>query len=150
MLSVRYIREFWSHKCYRFDCTGLYHLIQGDRWTSKAKITSFTCHSVYLEWTNGWITFASEGLSVSITSVSSFWRSRSMASIFHTREIDWQTEDSVMEQILQKFPSSPEKPGEPHMRKQCVPDTPSFRAPGNKAIWVKAISATVPRQVPKM
>ena len=35
------------------------------------------------------------------------------------------TEVSVTELILRKFPSSPEKPGEPHMHKQCVPGTPS-------------------------
>ena len=48
-----------------------------------------------------------------------------MAGIFHTGEIDLQTKVSVTEQILQKFPSSPEKPGKPRMHKQCVPGTPS-------------------------
>ena len=49
----------------------------------------------------------------------------SMAGILHTREIHRQTEVSVTEQTLQKFLSSPEKPGEPCMRKQCVPGAPS-------------------------
>ena len=44
-----------------------------------------------------------------------------MAGIFHTGVIDLQTEVSVMELILRKFPSSPEKHGEPRMHKQCVP-----------------------------
>ena len=42
------------------------------RATSKGKITSFTCHSAYLEWTNGRIIFASEELRVFVTSLSSF------------------------------------------------------------------------------
>ena len=48
-----------------------------------------------------------------------------MAGIFHIGEIDWQTEVSVRELILQKFPSFPETPGEPRMHKQCVPGAPS-------------------------
>ena len=48
-----------------------------------------------------------------------------MAGIFHTREIDLQTEVNVTELILRKLPSSPEKPGELHMHKQCVPGAPS-------------------------
>ena len=48
-----------------------------------------------------------------------------MAGIFHTGKIDRQTKVSVTELILRKFPSSPEKPWEPHMRKQCVPGAPS-------------------------
>ena len=48
-----------------------------------------------------------------------------MAGIFHIGEIDWQTEVSVTELILRKSPSSPEKPGELRMRKQCVPGAPS-------------------------
>ena len=48
-----------------------------------------------------------------------------MAGIFHTGEIDWQTGVSVSEQILRKFLSSPEKPGELRMCKQCVPGAPS-------------------------
>ena len=44
----------------------------------------------------------------------------SMAGIFHTREIDLQTDISVVELILRKFPSSPEKPGEPRMRKHSL------------------------------
>ena len=39
-----------------------------------------------------------------------------------------------MELILQKFPSSPEKPGELRMCKQCVQGPPLiFQAPGNEA-----------------
>ena len=42
---------------------------------SKERITSFTCHSVYLEWPNRRIIFASEELSVFIPSSFSFRRS---------------------------------------------------------------------------
>ena len=71
--------------------------------------------------------FATEELSVFIASLSSFRRSmvNGRAGIFHTGEIDWQTEVSVTELILRKFPSSPEKPVEPHMHKQCIPGAPS-------------------------
>ena len=48
MLSVRYIRGGGGVKVKndRFDSNGLYHLIQGDRLTSKGKITSFKCNTM--------------------------------------------------------------------------------------------------------
>ena len=47
-----------------------------------------------------------------------------MAGIFHTGEIDWQTEVSITKLIYGGF-QIPQKPGEPHMYKQCVPGPPS-------------------------
>ena len=51
-----------------------------------------------------------------------------MAGIFHTGEIDRQTEVSATELTLRKFPSSPEKLGKLRML------SPIFRAPRNESI----------------
>ena len=74
MLSVRYIRGVLMSKMLSLWQQRLVSSHSG-RWTSKGKITSFTCHIVYLEWTNGRIIFESKELSIFIATLSSFQRS---------------------------------------------------------------------------
>ena len=68
----RHMDCFGSQKQYRFDGNGLQGFVRGNRWTSKEKIASVTCHSVQLEWTNAWTISASEELSafVALSSLS--------------------------------------------------------------------------------
>ena len=63
--------RFLSQKQYRFAGDSLHCFVRSDRWTSKEKIASVTCCSVWLESTNAWTIPACEELSALVAPSSS-------------------------------------------------------------------------------
>ena len=80
--------RFWSQKLYRFDRKGLHCFVRGDRWTSKGKIASFMCRSVY-SWNgqmHGQVLQAKSWVPSSLP-LHRLYRAWSVACIFYTGEV---------------------------------------------------------------